>query len=162
MSSSHKQKTKAQHPGASYTKLYLTIFVFRGQPDVYYKRHVLAYFQSAEGPKFYETIHALRDDDESPWRVDRVHKKTEWAMSAKYLYHCDGGALLVPKGQEMVPVNIMAAISVKDREQDSGWNCQNFLLEGLKDLVAAGYQTQEWYSVVEDALMDRLLDGAAG
>ncbi|RWA05037.1 hypothetical protein EKO27_g10066 [Xylaria grammica] len=152
----------SSHPDGSYTKLYLTIFVFRGQPDVYYKRHVLIYFRSAEDPEFHETVHAIRDDEESPWRVDRVHKKTDWDMSASYLYHCDGGALLVPKGQEMAPVDIMASISVEHREADSGWNCQNFLLEGLKELVAAGYQEQEWYNAVEDALMDLLLDGAVG
>ncbi|KAI8950861.1 hypothetical protein F4801DRAFT_547103 [Xylaria longipes] len=121
MFSSHKQKNKARHPDQCYTKLYLTIFVFRGQPDVYYKRHVLIYFQSAEDSRFHETVHVVRDDGKSPWNVDRVHRKTDWAMSASYLYHCDGGALLVPRGQEMVPVNIMAAVPVKDRELDSGY-----------------------------------------
>ncbi|KAI0435705.1 hypothetical protein F4803DRAFT_574024 [Xylaria telfairii] len=159
---SNKQNNKARHLSAYYTKLYLSIYVFRGKPDVHYRRHVLAYFRSAEDSKFYETVHAVRDDDESPWKVDRIHKKIEWAMSANYLYHCDGGALLVPRGQEMMPGNIIAAVPVKDREQDSGWNCKNFLLEGLKELVAAGYQTQEWYSAVEDTLMNCLLDGAIG
>ncbi|KAI0182195.1 hypothetical protein EV127DRAFT_493970 [Xylaria flabelliformis] len=162
MSSSHEQKNKAGHSNASYTKLYLTIFVFRGEPDFYSRRHVLAYFQSAENSEFHETVHAIRDNGKSPWRVDRVHNKSDWIMTVTYLSHCDGGVILVPRGQEMAPVDIMAAITVKNREKDSGWNCQNFLLEGLEQLVTAGYQTQEWYNAVEDTLMNRLLDGAIG
>ncbi|KAJ8130389.1 hypothetical protein O1611_g3240 [Lasiodiplodia mahajangana] len=160
MSSSHEQRTTRQTDESHNTKLYLSIYIFRGEPDVYQKRHVLAYFRSADDPSFYETVHIIRHDHKSPWKVDRVHMKTEWAMNDDYLYHCDGGALLVPKGQEVVPVNIMAAIPVENREGD--WNCQTFLLEGLRALATAGYQTQEWYNEVENALIDRLLDGAIG
>lgn len=138
----------------------MTIYAFRGQPDFYFKRHVLIYFQSAENSSFHETVHAVRDGVKGPWKVDRLHTKINWALTARYIFHCDGGALLVPKGQEMVPVNIMAAIPVSKVEND--WNCQNFLLEGLRELVAAGYQTQEWYSAVEDTLMDGLVDGTVG
>lgn len=66
----------------------------------------------------------------------------------------------MPRGQELAPANIMTAVSILNKESDEDWNCQNFLLGGLQELVTSGYQTQEWYNWVEDALMELLLDGA--
>ncbi|KAI0528037.1 hypothetical protein F5B22DRAFT_641011 [Xylaria bambusicola] len=159
MSLERRHEGRTHHRQESHTKLYMTIYVFRGAPDFHYKRHVLIYFQSPAN-EFYETVHVVRDDKKSPWRVDRVHHKVDWAMTVLYLFHCDGGALWVPSGQELAPANIMASVSTENKEEDKGWNCQHFLLEGLKQLVDAGYQTQEWYNWVENALMNLLLDGA--
>ncbi|KAI1420850.1 hypothetical protein F5Y12DRAFT_790845 [Xylaria sp. FL1777] len=159
MSSSPEQKGEASYQGESYTTVYLTIFGFRGEPDAYYKRHVLAYFQAPES-NFCETVHVTRHDAKSPWEVNRVDVLVEWAMTANISFNCDGGAFLVPRGQEKVLTNIMAAVPVMGRELDSGWNCQNFVLEGLTNLVAAKYQTKEWYTEVENKLIDYLLDRA--
>ncbi|KAI0118368.1 hypothetical protein GGR51DRAFT_572324 [Nemania sp. FL0031] len=158
MPSNQEQMEIVHYPDTShYTKLYLSIYIFAGNPDTWDSRHVLAYFQSAEDPNFHETVHA-RSIHSGPLQVAQVHVKRDWWLSSNYIHHCDGGALLVPRGEEMAPVNIMAAVSVKRREKD--FNCQKFLLEGLQRIVAAGYQTEEWYIEVEGALMDLLLDGA--
>lgn len=34
----------------------------------------------------------------------------------------------------MVPVNIVAATPAVSQDHDSGWNCQDFPLEGLQDI----------------------------
>ncbi|POR34214.1 hypothetical protein TPAR_05586 [Tolypocladium paradoxum] len=140
----------------------LTIFIFRGQPDAYYKRHVLIYFTSPDNPNFHETVHAQRNDDRSPWRVDQIHKRTNWPLSDTYLSHVNAGTVQVSSGQEMLPVDIVAATPVGGREVDSGWNCQHFVLEGLQALVYHGFQTQEWYDFVEGELTDQLINGAIG
>ncbi|KAK1768749.1 hypothetical protein QBC33DRAFT_533570, partial [Phialemonium atrogriseum] len=44
-------------------------------------------------------------------------------------------------------VDIVAATPVAGREQDSDWNCQNFMLKGLQGIVN-GFQAQEWYNFV--------------
>ncbi|KLO82198.1 uncharacterized protein FFB20_12051 [Fusarium fujikuroi] len=135
----------------------MTIYIFKGNPiDAWYKRHVLMYFTSPENKNFHETVHAQRDDELKPWRVDRIHKKVIWADSATYITHVNAGAVKVRKGHELDPVNVMVATPLTDRDAD--WNCQHFLLEGLQALVSHGYQTQEWYDSVEGDLMDRLLD----
>jgi len=138
----------------------LTIFYFRGVPDAWYKRHVLIYFTSPDLPDFYETVHAQRDDDSSPWAVDQIHTKMHWAESRTYLGHVNAGAVQVYRGQEMQPVDIVSATPVTDRESE--WNCQHFLLEGLRGIVSAGLQTDEWYDWVEGELMDNLLEGSVG
>ncbi|KAK5636657.1 hypothetical protein RRF57_012369 [Xylaria bambusicola] len=120
----------------------MTIYIFRSTRDLHGKGHVLIYFQSPEN-EFYETVHVVLDDEKNPWRVERVHHKVDCTMVVLYLSHCDGGALWVPGGQELVPANIVASISIQDKEEDRDWNCQQFLLEGLRKLVEAGYQTQE-------------------
>ncbi|OAA43764.1 hypothetical protein NOR_04339 [Metarhizium rileyi] len=156
------KKTKTpNNTGASCSTIHLTIFVFRGQPDVYYKRHVLVYFTSPEIPSFHETVHARRKDETSRWELDQIHGAMNWPQSLTYLSHVNAGAVQVSKGAEMVPVNIIAATPVQGRDQDSGWNCQNFLLEGLQGIVNYGLQTQEWYQFVEEELVDHLLDGAS-
>ncbi|EWG54166.1 hypothetical protein FVEG_17268 [Fusarium verticillioides 7600] len=135
----------------------MTIYIFKGNPvDAWYKRHVLMYFTSPENKNFHETVHAQRDDELKPWRVDRIHKKVIWADSATYITHVNAGAVKVRKGHELDPVNVMAATPLTGRDAD--WNCQNFLLEGLQALVSHGYQTQGWYDCVEGDLMDKLLD----
>ncbi|SCV51738.1 uncharacterized protein FFB14_12175 [Fusarium fujikuroi] len=135
----------------------MTIYIFKGNPiDAWYKRHVLMYFTSPENKNFHETVHAQRDNELKPWRVDRIHKKVIWADSATYITHVNAGAVKVRKGHELDPVNVMVATPLTDRDAD--WNCQHFLLEGLQALVSHGYQTQEWYDSVEGDLMDRLLD----
>jgi hypothetical protein len=135
----------------------MTIYIFKGNPvDAWYKRHVLMYFTSPENKNFHETVHAQRDNELKPWRVDRIHKKVIWADSATYITHVNAGAVKVRKGHELDPVNAMAATPLTGRDAD--WNCQHFLLEGLQALVSHGYQTQEWYDCVEGDLMDKLLD----
>jgi hypothetical protein len=129
---------------------------------MYSKRHVLIYFSSPENPNFHESVHVQRDDETSPWAVDQIHNKSDWIMTRRYLSHVNAGAVRVWRGEEMIPVNIVAATPVQGREHDSGWNCQSFLLEGLQEFVTYGLQTQEWYESVEGELMDRLLDGAVG
>lgn len=156
------RKGKPDDANNGHTTICLTIFVFRGAPDFYYKRHVLLYFTSPDDPEFHETVHAQRERDEDPWFVDQIHVAVNWAATATYLSHVNAGALLVHCGQEMAPVSIVAATRVVGREQDSGWNCQNFLLEGLQGIVSQGFQTQEWYDFVEGELADRLLDGSIG
>lgn len=146
----------------SYSIVCLTIFIFRGQPDAYHNRHVLVYFTSPDDPTLHETVHTQRDDEKKPWRVDRINEGIDWMMSTKYIAHVNAGAVKVPRGQERLPVDIAASISVEGREQDSGWNCQNLALEGLQAIVSNGLQTGEWYDSVEGELMDKLLDGAVG
>uniref|UniRef100_A0A0D2Y9X2 Uncharacterized protein n=1 Tax=Fusarium oxysporum (strain Fo5176) TaxID=660025 RepID=A0A0D2Y9X2_FUSOF len=61
----------------------MTIYIFKGNPiDAWYKRHVLMYFTSPENKNFHETVHAQRDDEQQPWKVDRIHKKVIWPDSA--------------------------------------------------------------------------------
>lgn len=153
---------KPDDTGDNYSTICLTLFVFRGQPDVYYKRHVLVYFTSPENRNFHETVHAQRDNDTSPWALDQIHSRVDWSMSGSYLSHVNAGAVRVWRGEEMTPVNIVAATPVQGRELDSGWNCQNFLLEGLQEIVNYGLQTQEWYESVAEELMNHLFDGAVG
>lgn len=157
---SGKRTGKSDDTSDGYTTICLTIFIFRGQPDVYYRRHILLYFTSPDDPGFHETVHAQRESDEDPWRVDQIHVEVNWMLTASYLNHVNAGAMLVQQGQEMAPVDIVAATPVAGREEDSGWNCQNFVLEGLQSLVNQGFQTQEWYDFVEGELVDRLVDDA--
>ncbi|PNP76669.1 hypothetical protein FNYG_10088 [Fusarium nygamai] len=140
----------------------ITLYIFRGTPDFYFARHVLAYFTSPEDPSFHETVHAQHEDEGDPWKVDRIHRGVDWALSATYLSHVNVGAVKVWKGREMDPVNVVAGIPVEGRERMSDWNCQTFILEGLQALVSEVYQTQEWYEAVEGELMDKLLDGCVG
>lgn len=156
------RRGKPDDASNSYTSICLTIFIFRGEPDFYFNRRVLLYFTSPDDPKFHETVHAQRNTDEDPWVVDRIHVEINWAMTITYYSHVNAGAVLVQRGQEMVPVDVVAATPVVGREEDGGWNCQNFLLEGLQGIVSQGFQTQEWYHAIEGELADRLIDGAIG
>lgn len=115
--------------------IYLTIFIFRGQPDVYYRRHVLIYFISPANRDFHETVHIQRHDEPSPWCLDRENKKRDWSASMTYLGHVKAGTVWIRSGQEMALVDIVANTPVAGREEDSGWTCQNFVLEGLKGIV---------------------------
>ncbi|KAJ4306558.1 hypothetical protein N0V88_001362 [Collariella sp. IMI 366227] len=143
----------------------MTIYIFRGLPDVWNKRHVLLYFTSPDLSNFFETVHAqYKVDDDDPnkgeWMVDQVHKRVQWDESRTYLTHVNAGALVVSPGQEMMPVDIIAATPIKNRPGD--WNCQSFLYEGMQELVAQGYHGTEWYDWVEGEVMDRLLDTNVG
>ncbi|KAF4451542.1 hypothetical protein F53441_5499 [Fusarium austroafricanum] len=140
----------------------ITLYIFRGNPDFYFARHVLAYFTCPDNPNFHETVHAQHETESDPWKVDRIHRGIDWALSATYMDHVNAGALRVRRGREMDPVDVVAAIPVEGRERITDWNCQNFVLEGLQALVSCGYQTQQWYDIVEGELMDKLLDGTVG
>ncbi|KAK7223237.1 hypothetical protein V2G26_011240 [Clonostachys chloroleuca] len=146
---------------ATNTTICLTIFIFRGEPDMYFKRHVILYFTSPELPDFCETVHIQRVGETGPWMVDRARGAIDWALEANYCAHVNAGAVVVNRGEEMVPVAVTAGVPVQSRLNMS-WNCQNFVLEGLQALVDEGFQTQEWYSAVEDELVERLMDGTVG
>lgn len=79
---------------------------------MYHRRHVLVYFTSPENENFHETVHAQRYDETQPWVVDQIHSRVNWFMSANYLSHVNAGAVRVCRGEEMTPVNIVAATRV--------------------------------------------------
>ncbi len=140
----------------------MTIFIFRGQPDTYYNRHVLLYFSSPDDPTLHETVHTQRQDENAPWNVYRLPGKTDWSEPANYHDHVNAGAVLVRSEALMAPVAVVAATPVAGRHKDSGWNCQNFVLEGLQALVRQGMQTQDWYDAVEEELLDKVIEDAVG
>lgn len=142
--------------------IYLTIYIFRGAPDSWYNRHVLLYCTSPDDANFHETIHVQRHNSKSPWAVDRIHKKVEWELTKSYINHVNAGVVKMRRGQEMLPLEIIASSGLKKNSEPSEWNCQHFLLEGLQKLVKKGLQTQAWYDHVEGELMDRIIDGAKG
>jgi len=109
----------------TYTTICLTIFIFRGEPDVYYKRHVLCYFTSPTNRNFHETVHIQRVNDESPWVVDQVHDEMDWTLSVKYVSYFNAGTLLIPKGDELMPVDIVSRTPMTGKEHNSDWNCLN-------------------------------------
>lgn len=159
-------KVEASHEtaiigGGAVITICMTVFIFRAEPDLYSTRHVLMYFTSPDLPDFHETVHSQRMDAKSPdWFVDRQHSKADWVTERNYANHVNAGAVLVAPGQEMVPVEVVAAIPTKQR--DGEWNCQHFLYEGLQALVDGGFQTQEWYDAIEDEMMDKIFDGTVG
>lgn len=156
-----KFKAPPDEPGDDATSLiHISIYLFRGQPDAYYNRHVIAYFTSPDNPDFHETVHTQRDTEWSPWVPKRESGKIDWVLVVNYLGHINAGTIQVSRGQEMTPVSIVASANVQGRETDSGWNCQHFLLEGLQKLVDNQYQTQAWYDDIEEDLTDMLLDEA--
>ncbi|KAM3513710.1 hypothetical protein MY11210_002619 [Beauveria gryllotalpidicola] len=136
----------------------MTIFIFRGQPDVYYKCHVLIYFTTPDDGSFHETVHVQRDSESEP-KVDRIHSEVNWALTKNYIGHINVGAVQVLRSQKTAPIDIIASVPVARGLDESDWNCQSFLLEGLRTLVSQGLQTQEWYSWVEDELTSQLLEG---
>jgi hypothetical protein len=138
----------------------LTIFVFRGEPDAYYNRHVILYFTSPDLPDFHQTVHTQRESERGPWRVHRLEEAVEWALEARYLSHVNAGAVRVHPGLELAPVAVVATTPVHGRDKEGDWNCQNFVLEGLQSLVDHKLQTKEWYDAVESELMDQLFEGA--
>lgn len=140
--------------------IHIALYIFRGAPDTYYNRHVLAYFTSPDDSNFHEIVHTQRDTERSPWVPKRESGKIDWLLVLNYLDHVNAGAIKVSKGQEMAPVSLVASANVQGRETDSGWNCQHFLLEGLQKLVDGHYQTQAWYDAVQEELTDKLLEGS--
>ncbi|OAA71296.1 hypothetical protein ISF_01847 [Cordyceps fumosorosea ARSEF 2679] len=140
----------------------LTIFIFRGEPDTYYNRHVLLYISSPDDPGLHETVHVQREDEAAPWKVYRLQGKTDWSEPANYLAHVNAGAVLVRPEAVTAPGAIIAATPVTGRHNDGGWNCQNFLLEGLQEFVRQGLQSQAWYDAVEEELLDKVIEDAVG
>ncbi|KAI0455053.1 hypothetical protein F5B21DRAFT_221204 [Xylaria acuta] len=142
------------------TTVYLTIFVFRGKPDTHFNRHVILYFTSQENPHFHETILVQRPYHNGPWEVVRMTAEKFWPEEKRYLSHVNAGSVRVREGQESALVDVIKAIPLDNREAD--WNCQNFVLEGLQEMVDRGYQEQEWYDDVEDELMTQLISDTVG
>lgn len=155
-----KSRNDKKQPEDDPAQVFLTIFIFRGNPDVHYKRHILLYATSSDDPNFHETIHVQRNDEDSPWAADRDQSERNWEMSATYISHVNAGFVLANRGEEGAVMDVLASTPVEGGEGD--WNCQNYLLEGLKLLVSHGYQTAEWYDHVEDEVTTALLDGAVG
>lgn len=153
------EKERPETPTNPSTTVAMTIYMFRGTTDTYYNRHVLIYFTSPDLPDFHETVHAQHEDFGRPWVVDRVHISVDWALDALYIGHVNAGAVIVPRGQEMQPVTILEGTKVDGRENESDWNCQHFILEGLQCIVHHGLQDQAWYDAIEGELLDILLEG---
>lgn len=146
-------------------RIYLTIYIFRGEEvDAWYNRHVLAYWTSPDKPTLFRTVQARRmedpDDPTPPWRVETDDTEISWALDTTYLSHINGGIVQVPAGQETLPPDLMASVSVEGREQQTDWNGQHFIFEGLQKIVDQGLQSGEWYEWVEGQLMDKLMEGA--
>ena len=166
-SSSKQDDTKTQDEktiitSSGSTRSYIQVYIFRGTPDYYHKRHTLLYFTSPDNSEFYETIHVQRFDEKSNWEIDQLHsRKVDWVLSGTYRSHVNAGAVIVPNGHEMRPVDAIAAMPL-NRESDPEWNCQHFVFEGLQTLVDEGLQTQEWYEVVAEEIAEKLVDGALG
>lgn len=137
------------------TGVRMRLYVFRGSPDVYYRRHVI---MEVETPDFYEHIHIQRPSDKHPWHIERSPEWTDWLMSHKYVSHFHAGITVVPKGWEPKILDAFEAVPVVNREGD--WNCQKFILEGMEGLVKKGYQTQAWYDAIESELLDHLFQNA--
>ncbi|KAI1738079.1 hypothetical protein F4680DRAFT_427031 [Xylaria scruposa] len=150
------QSTKSSdNSNGATTTVYLTIFVFRGKPDTHFNRHVIIYFTSQENLDFHETILIQRPYPNGPWEVVRMKIDKFWPEEKRYISHVNAEIVRVYKGQESALVDIIAAIPLENREAD--WNCQNFVLEGLQEIVNRGYEAQEWYDYVEDELMTQLV-----
>uniref|UniRef100_A0A1Y1K7V2 Uncharacterized protein n=1 Tax=Photinus pyralis TaxID=7054 RepID=A0A1Y1K7V2_PHOPY len=154
------KETETQGDQAETARIHLSIFIFRGVPDVWYRRHVVMYFTSPDDPGFHKSVHAQRDSDGLPWSVILENGKVHWELDASYLGHVDAGHITVWKGQETWPVNTVAAVQVEGREAD--WSCQNFVYEGLQAIVHLGLQDEAWYTGVQDEIMNQLLEGAVG
>lgn len=134
------------------------LFIFKGKPNVWNERHVLTYFTSPDLPNYFHTVHAQREDASSDWVAAHLHGPQDWALDSTYLSHINCGAIIVLRGKEMALVNIASGISGSGRDQD--WNCQNFVVEGLEEIVRQGFQTKEWLEFIMEEFMDKLLDGS--
>ena len=156
----------------SHSTVCLTTFIFRGEPGVNHKRHVLVYFSSPDDPNQHQTVHAQRGDEDDPWKVDQIHKGIDWTMTASYIAYVDAGAVKVQRGQEMLPVDIAASISVGGHEEDEGWNYQNFALRVYRQLCPTDCRRRSgtirlrgnsWTSCLMELLVDLtwLLSGDA-
>lgn len=167
------KKGKSNHAGDETSLLYITIFIFRGKPDSYSKRHVLAQFISRHNKSFHETVHVQRKIEEDPeipeeeiekqpWIPARESGRMDWLLAPRYIGHVNAGTVRVQRGREMEPVDIAASVDVTGKEEDKGWFCLHYLLEGFQKLVDSGYQSQDWYNAVEKELMKEIFYGAVG
>ncbi|EFY94852.1 hypothetical protein X797_010645 [Metarhizium robertsii] len=154
------EETETQGDQAETTRIHLSVFIFRGVPDVWYRRHVIMYFTSPDDPGFHKSVHVQRDNERLPWGVTLENGQAHWELDASYLSHVDAGYITVWKGEEMWPLNTVASVQVEGREAD--WNCQNFVYEGLQAIVYLGLQEEAWYTWVQDEIMNQLLEGAVG
>ncbi|KAI0206881.1 hypothetical protein F4808DRAFT_405669 [Astrocystis sublimbata] len=159
-SKSNRSVKASDHSDGLPTTVYLTIFVFRGKPDTHYNRHVIIYFTSLDAPDFHETILVQRPYHNGPWQVIRMTAEKFWPEEKRYLSHVNAKVGRIQQGQETGLVDIIADMPITNREAD--WNCQNFVLEGLQELVNQGYEAQEWYDSVEDELMTQLVSDTVG
>lgn len=146
----------------SHETICIQIFVFRGEPDFYYRRHVLLYFTSPNDSNFHETVHVSRDNDKGPWLLKRIRGGGDWALLNDYAAHVNAGAVLVPRGHQMDPVNVAAATPIVANADEAEWSGHHFALGALERLVAEGMQTRDWYEAVADELTEKLLEGAVG
>ena len=129
---------------SAFTTLHLTVYIFRGEPFATYNyRHALLYLTSPQLPHYHETVHTQRDEATGLWVMDRLHEPVAWFETRAYVAHVSAGALRVPAGCEMAPVEAVAAVPVGARPPE--WNCQIFLYEGFQVLVDRGWQMQEWW-----------------
>lgn len=140
----------------------LVLYIFRGEPDTYYKRHVLVYFTSPQDKHFHHTVHIRREYDNQPWDLDWEDASREWFISPKCIDAVDAGRVITGQESKTAPVEIVAGTKITDRELQTDFNCQSFLLEGFKQLVIQKYQTDEWYDNVEEELIEKLLRDAIG
>lgn len=145
-----------------YTTVAMTMFLFRGQPDTHSNRHALIYFTSPDPDlaDFFETVHIQRGEAGEPWMLGQISTKVNWQLAPTYLSHFHAGLVVVPRGQEMVPVDIVAGVPLAGREFNTDWNGHNFLLEGLQGLVRQGLMEQEWYYAVQNDFIDHVLHGS--
>ncbi|KAF4120312.1 hypothetical protein GMORB2_3113 [Geosmithia morbida] len=139
-----------------------TIYIFRGDPDVYYKRHCIICFTSPDDDTLNESIHVQRDGEDDPWVLHRSHEDMDWITNDGYIGHVNVGAITVRGGADeaQLVADIVAGTPLHGPTHEREWNCQSFLLEGLKTLADEGFQTQAWYEDTMEEFMDRLIEGA--
>ncbi|KAL1857519.1 hypothetical protein Daus18300_010277 [Diaporthe australafricana] len=155
-----KDKGNPNAGGSGYSLVKIVVYISGGRPDYFFNRHVKAHFTSPQAPSMHETVHAHRIADPGLWEVMREtwRQESELMGSSRFLGRMDPVWVCVKRGQERVPADILASVSVANREPE--WNCQHFLLDGFKKLAESGYKTLEWYDKFESELLDKIEEGA--
>lgn len=97
--SKEKEKDEKKDQESSEVQIHMMIYIFRGAPDVYSRRHVLLYFQCPD-TNYHETVHVQRDTEGLPWVLDRFERQVDWWASATYISYVDAGSIIVAKGEE--------------------------------------------------------------
>jgi hypothetical protein len=116
----------------------IVVYISGWNPDYCFNCHVKAHFTSPQGPTMHETVRANQIDDSGPWEVLRE----EWRMesdliqTSKFLKRMDPVWVRVPTGQETVPADTLASVSVTNREPE--WNCQLLSLRGFQEACREG------------------------
>jgi len=49
----------------------------------------------------------------------------DWTLSVKYVSYGNAGTLLIPKGDELILVDIVLRTLMTGKEHNSDWNCLN-------------------------------------